>query len=319
MQPTVDVSVVVPCYQAAGTIQLLCEGVTTQLVRMGVTHELVLVDDGSTDATWPAIQRATEAFPGVIGIRLSRNFGQHYALTAGVAITAGASVVTMDCDLQDRPEDIPLLLAEARAGHDVVLARRRGGDSRLQGLVGRMFYRMFAWLTGYAMDPSVGTFRVMSRRVVDPFNAMTERYRLFGGMIHWLGFSPAFVDVQRAPRGSGRSTYNLRRRMRLAIDGIVSFSNRPLYVSVAFGGLLALATGAYGSYLLVAYAIGFHPGVPGWLSTVVLSGFVGGTILFNLGIVGLYLGRVYDEVKGRPLYVVQSIVRSQPRDQESAP
>ena len=300
---------VIPVYRAETIIPALCGRLDTALAAITPSYEIILVDDRSPDGSWPAIRRMTATYPSIVAVRLSRNFGQHYAITAGLDLAAGEWVVIMDCDLQDQPEEIARLLNTALEGHDIVLARRESRrDAVHRRLSSRLFYGCFNLLSGYRMDPAVGSFRIMHRRVVDAYRGMREASRLFGGMIEWLGFDTAYVDVEHATRLDGQSSYNIRAMMKLALDGIIAFSNRPLYLSVAFGIVVSLLAAALGVGLVILHFEGPGIPVPGWLSIVTLNAFLGGLILLNLGIVGIYVGRIYDQTKGRPLYVVDAIV-----------
>lgn len=307
----VDLSVVIPAYRCSAILPVLCERLDEVLSQLTSRYEVILVDDGSPDDSWAVIERLAKEHKNLLGIRFSRNFGQHYALTAGLDAARGRWVVTMDCDLQDSPQDIPALLAKARDGFDIVLAKRaHRKDHAVKRLSSRAFHRVFAWLTNYRMDPDVGTFRIMSAQVVESYCGMREHFRLFGGMIEWLGFPTAFVSVQHAPRYEGKSTYNWRGSMRLAIDGLVGFSNRPLYFSIGIGIVVSLLSGLYGAYQLLRYVWYGSFAIPGWLSTVTISAFLGGLTLLNLGVIGIYIGRIYDHTKGRPLYVIARVVSS---------
>ena len=302
-------SVVVPVYRAERILPELNRRLRAVLDGFRAPCEIVLVDDRSPDNSWAAIKQIASRDSSLVAVRLSRNFGQHYALTAGLDIAKGEWAVTMDCDLQDQPEEIPKLLAKAQEGFDIVLARRIG---RTDGLLARfgstMFYQVFNILSGYQIDPTVGSFRIMKRNVVAAFREMRESARLFGGMIQWLGFNVTYLDVSRAARSEGVSSYTLRNRMRLAIDGIVTFSNRPLYASVSLGFGMAFAAALYGAFLIIRFALHPYNGVPGWLSTFTALVFIGGLILMNLGVIGIYIGRIYNQTKGRPLYVIDEIV-----------
>lgn len=248
-------------------------------------------------------------YPAIQAIRLSRNFGQHYAITAGLDAATGEWTVVMDCDLQDQPEEIPKLLQIGMKGNDVVLARRKDrADSRRKRMLSRIFYWLFNLLSGYRLDASVGSFRIMRRPVVDAYRRMHEAGRLFGGMVEWLGFQTAYTDVEHAPRYEGDSAYNVRALTKLALDGIFAFSNRPLYFSIGIGFLMSFLAGGWGLSWVVRYLLNVRVGVPGWLSLIIVTTFIGGLILLNLGVLGIYIGRIYDQTKGRPLYVVDQVV-----------
>lgn len=304
------ISVVSPVYKAERILPALCERLTAVLDRIAPEHEIILVCDGSPDRSWEVMQQLVHRYPRLTAVNLSRNFGQHYATTAGMDLARGEWTVVMDCDLQDPPEEIPRLLDKAREGFDMVLARRR---NRRHGWwkrqTSRLYYRVFSALSGFEVDPAVGSFRIMHRNVVDGFCSMREAYRNFAGLIEWLGFKAAHVDVEHAERYEGRTSYNLRRLVKMALDGIISFSNRPLYIAVALGLGLSALSALYGTFLIVRYLI--DPAaynVAGWLSTMTAGAFVGGLILLNQGVLGIYLGRLYNQAKGRPLYVVDKVL-----------
>jgi dolichol-phosphate mannosyltransferase len=305
----IEISVVSPVYRAEGILPVLCSRLEAALAGMTDRYEIVLVDDRSPDDSWRVLQDLAERYPKLTAVRLSRNFGQHYAITAGLDLARGSWVVVMDCDLQDQPEEIPRLMEKAREGYDVVLALRADrADGGLKRAMSALFYKVFALLSGYQMDARVGTFRVLSRSVVTALGEMRESYRFFGALIEWLGFRTARIEVEHAARHEGRSTYNLRRLLRLTLDGLISFSNRPLSLSVGLGAIISLLAGLFGMHLLWRFLTEGSNPVEGWMSTVTILAFMSGLILFNLGIVGIYVGRIYNQTKGRPLYVVDRMV-----------
>jgi polyisoprenyl-phosphate glycosyltransferase len=302
-------SVVSPVYMAEKILPALCERLDAVLTRIAPDHEIILVCDGSPDRSWDVMQQLVHRYPRLVIVKLSRNFGQHYAMTAGLDLARGEWTVVMDCDLQDRPEEIPQLLDKAQEGYDIVIARRLNRQHKWwKRVTSQLFFKVFSLLSGFKLDSSVGSFRIMSRSVIDGFCSMRESYRMFAGLVEWLGFRTGYVDVQHAARYEGESSYNLRRLTKMALDGMISFSNRPLYISVALGLGLSLLAGLYGGFLLVRYLVdpGAY-GVPGWLSTVTFTAFLGGLILLNQGVLGIYLGRLYNQAKGRPLYVVDKV------------
>lgn len=307
-------SVVSPVYGAERILPALCDRLTETLSAMTDRYEIILVCDGSPDNSWSVMQELVHRVPNLTIVNLSRNFGQHYATTAGMDLARGEWTVVMDCDLQDPPEEIPRLLAHAQTGYDIVLARRINRQHRWnKRLSSALFHKVFSLLSGVKLDPTVGSFRIMSRGVVDGFCSMRESYRMFAGLIEWLGFRTGAVDVQHAARFEGESSYNLRRLLKMALDGMISFSNRPLYISVGLGIGLSLLSGAYGLYLMARWLA--DPGafgVPGWLSTVTVTVFLGGLVLLNQGVLGIYLGRLYNQTKGRPLYVIDRVIVGAP-------
>ena len=304
------ISVVIPVYGAEKILSTLCERLTSVLDGMTVAHETILVCDGSPDKSWEAMTRLAPSYPKIVMVKLSRNFGQHYATTAGMDLARGQWTVVMDCDLQDPPEEIPRLLAKAREGFDIVVAKRMNRQHKWwKRKTSALYFWLFGLLSGMKLDSSVGSFRIMSRSVVDGFCSMRESYRMFAGLIEWLGFRTGYLDVQHAARYEGESSYNLTRLVKMALDGMISFSNRPLYISIGAGLFLSVLSSLYGAFLIIRYVL--DPGsntVAGWLSTVTLTTFIGGLILLNQGVLGIYLGRLYNQAKGRPLYVVDRVI-----------
>lgn len=305
---TESVAVVIPVYQAEKILPALCKRLDATLSAITSNYEIILIDDRSPDGSWSELKRLAQEYPKIIAVRLSRNFGQHYAITAGLDLVQADWTVVMDCDLQERPEDIPKLLDKARTGYDIVLARRIGRKHKLwKRITSKAYATTFRWLSGHHMDDNFGSFRVLHRKVVQAFCSMRERYRLFTGMIEWLGFSTAYVDSVHAERYEGPSSYNLRSLFRVAFDGIISFSNRPLYISVALGLVMSTLASAYAMFLVLEYFRGSNT-VAGWRSTITATTLIGGLILLNQGIIGIYIGRSYNQAKGRPIYVVDQIV-----------
>ena len=300
------ISVVSPVYGCPGAIPELCRRLHLALQVISNDYEIILVEDGSPDDSWARIRKECAADPRVKGIKLSRNFGQHYAITAGLDIAEGDWVVVMDCDLQDRPEDISILYATAmEENRDMVLARRNERHGNWYNRLGaHLFYWTFSKLSGTHMDPAVGTFRIIKKHVVLAFRKMGESHRLFSGMLQWLGFNVGYVDVEHPDRYEGKTSYTMHRLLKLAADGIVSFSIRPLLLGLGIGATFALLSFLYGMYLVLRLILTGPFGVQGWVSTVLLVSFLGGLILLCLGILGLYVGRVFQQVKGRPVYVI---------------
>jgi dolichol-phosphate mannosyltransferase len=282
---------------------VFCERVAAALD--GIPFELIVVDDGSADGTPDAVKAAADADPRIKLLRLSRRFGHQAALTAGLDHAVGDAVVTIDGDLQDPPEVIPQLVERWRAGADVVYAIReqREGETRFKLATARAFYRLFARLTDVDLPLESGDFRLMGRNALSALLAMPERSRFLRGMTVWVGFTQTTVEYHRAARLAGETKYPLARMVRLAFDGITAFSRAPLQLAMFAGFLcsgLALLT-----IPLVVVARFTHAFVPGVSSTIVAILLLGGIQLITLGIMGEYLARVYDEVKGRPLYVVR--------------
>jgi dolichol-phosphate mannosyltransferase len=299
------ISVVSPVYRAENIVDEFVRQVTVALERITPDFEIVLVEDGSGDGTWPSVAAACAADPRVKGIKLSRNFGQHSAITAGLGYARGERVVVMDCDLQDDPSFIPDLYAKAAEGYDVVLTAQR---ARAQGVLKRMFARLFAdslkWLAGgRSTDWLEGGFSILSRRAVDALLEISDVHRHYLAMVRWLGFPIAHVNVIHRPRHAGKSSYNLRKLIRHAIDGWISHSNRLLYMSVALGFSFLVAAVAGVVLIIVLYFT--HGFAPGWPSLVVLILTCTGVLLMCLGVIGIYIGKIFDQVRARPLYLVE--------------
>jgi len=300
------ISVVSPVYGCPGAIPEFCKRLHLALQAISNDYEIILVEDGSPDDSWARIYKESLADPRVKGIKLSRNFGQHYAITAGLDYTRGEWIVVMDCDLQDLPEDIATLYATAiEENRDMVLAKRDERHGSWHNRLGaRLFYWTFSKLSGTHMDPAVGTYRILSKQVVLAFREMGESHRLFSGMLQWLGFNIGYVEVKHPNRYEGKTSYTMYRLLKLAADGIVSFSIRPLLFGISIGALFSLLSFSYAAYLFLRLIFHGPFGVQGWVSTILLVSFLGGLILLCIGILGLYVGRIYQQVKRRPIYIV---------------
>ncbi len=309
-------SVVVPLYNEEGNVAPLLQriGGLTERLRGAVDFEIVLVNDGSTDGTLAAIRDEMRRRPHIVLVNLSRNFGHQLAATAGIEIARGDAVVLMDGDLQDPPELVDVFVRKWRQGYDVVYAVRRSrrGESPFKIATARAFYRIIKRLTKVAIPLDTGDFRLMSRRVVEALRRSPERHRFLRGMVSWVGFNQVAIEYDRDVRLTGKTKYPLPKMIRFAMDGITSFSDIPLRFASYFGFTVSAVAFIY-ALIVVAFKL-FSlkpPGyTPGWASTIVAVLFLGGVQLMSLGILGEYLGRVYDEVKGRPLYLISDIERS---------
>ena len=301
-------SVISPVYNSEGCLAELYRRLVPSLEKITSDFEIILVEDCGHDGSWQIIEELARRDGRVKGIKLSRNFGQHYAITAGLDHTVGDWVVVMDCDLQDQPEEIEKMYRKIQEGYDVVLAiRHERQDGAFNVWAGRLFYGVLEYLTGASWDSRIGAFRIMSRRVVENFRKMREQERYFGGMVQWLGFRTALQEVVHAPRYAGRSSYSFRKSLKLAMSAVLSFSERPLYFSVSLGLIMSASSLGCGMYLVLRK---FLRGIPveGWTSLIVSIYFLAGLILMNLGIMGLYIGRIFLQTKNRPLYVIEEKV-----------
>ena len=296
-------SVVAPMHDEEGTVEAFHARVTAALT--GVPLELVIVDDGSRDGTPARLAHLAAHDPRVKVITLSRSFGHQAALTAALEHARGDVVVMLDGDLQDPPEVIPEMVDRWREGADVVYAvrRERAGETAFKRTTARWFYRLFGRLADIDLEPESGDFRLMDRRPLDALLAMSERNRFLRGMSVWVGFTQTAVTFQREARAAGRTKYTLRRMLRFSFDAITSFSHRPLQFATLLGfAFSALAFLAIPLTVVARYTNIYERGVP---TTIVIILLLGGIQLICVGIIGEYVGRIYDEVKRRPLYVVR--------------
>ncbi len=303
-------SLVIPIYNSADCLQELTARLHATLENAELeAYEVIFVDDGSQDSSREVLRRLCQQHAWVKLIGLTRNFGHQFAITAGFDCSRGDAVLVMDGDLQDPPEVIPEFLAKWREGYDVVYGVRleRPGESWFKRWTAHIFYRTLRWLTKTEIAMDSGDFRLLSRRAVNDFNGLRERSRFVRGMVSWLGYPQAPVYYKRTPRWAGTSQYSLAKLVKLALDGIVSFSDVPLRAVswIGFAGV-----GVCLMYLAFAVVAKLLWGVPvkGWASLVAVVLFIGSVQLTVLGVMGQYVGRIYEEIKGRPLYVVQERV-----------
>lgn len=305
-----DISVVLPIYNEEGGLAELYARLTEVLTKTGLSYELVLVNDGSRDGSWPGILALGNKDRRVCGVNLSRNFGHQIAITAGVEMSRGATVVVMDSDLQDPPELIPTLHAKYMEGFDVVYAQRRTreGETWFKKVTAKLFYRLIRRMTTIDIPLDTGDFRLMSRRVVEDMSQLQEQSRFVRGLVTWVGYNQAPVLYDRNRRYGGITKYPISKMMRFALDGITGFSSQPLRLASHAGLFFALASLTLMVGLMV-YKIGGGQGIiPGWTSLAVTVLFLGGVQLLAIGILGEYIGRIYEEVKRRPLYLVRELI-----------
>ena len=307
------VSVVIPLHNEEQVLPELLRRLGPVLDALpGGPHEMVLVDDGSRDRTLELLQAAAQADPRIVVISLSRNFGHQAALTAGLDQISGNAAVVMDGDLQDEPESIPRLVAKFDEGFDVVYAQRvRRKEPLLLRLAYFTFYRVIASMSRLHLPVDAGDFSLMSRRVVDEIRRAPEANRYLRGLRTWVGFRQTGVRVERAGRVAGRSKYSLRALVRLALDGIFAFSIAPLRAASVLGAVAVLASSLFALYAIYARVV-LNRSPQGFTSLIVVMTFLSGMNLFFLGVIGEYVGRVYEESKARPLYVIDQLIREGP-------
>jgi dolichol-phosphate mannosyltransferase len=302
------ISVVSPVYGCKNSLDELYTRVKDTLLKITEDFEIIFVNDASPDNAWETIREIVAKDNRVKGINLSRNFGQHKAIAAGIDHSQGDWVVVMDCDLQDRPEEIIKLYNKAQEGYDAVFGQRVGRqDSRKKRWTSRAFITVYDYLSDSKTDPTIGNYSIISRKVANALKGLSEQHRPYTFFVIWLGFKRTYIEIEHAKRTIGTSSYNFKRLVQLAVDNIVSQSNKLLRVSIKFGFILASLSALYAFYLVIKYYMTDEV-VPGWTSVMVSIYFIGGLLFANLGLIGLYIGKVFDETKNRPLYIVDEII-----------
>ncbi|SNS26456.1 dolichol-phosphate mannosyltransferase [Sphingomonas laterariae] len=315
-----DISLVIPVFNEEAVLPALFIRLDALMAVIRGRVEILMVDDGSRDASAAMIVKRAAADPRYRYVGLSRNFGHQAAITAGMELAAGDAVIVMDADLQDPPETVLELIARWREGYEIVHARRRSraGETRFKLWTASLFYRGLRALTKVDIPADVGDFRLVDRRAIETFRAMPEQDRFVRGMFGWMGYRQAVVEFDRDERAAGVTKYSLGKMVRLALDGVVGFSDVPLRLALWTGAIISLGSLLYGAYV-VAMAI-FGAGlVSGWASLAVLVSFLSGINLLMTGIVGVYVGRTHREVKQRPLYIVARDTGGQAAAAASAP
>lgn len=305
MHEPIDISIVTPVYYGEHFIQTLVERIIAQLSTLVNNFEIIMVNDASPDNSWSMIELLSKQDSRIKGINLSRNFGQHYAISAGLEYAKGRYVVIMDCDLQDLPEEIPTLYNKIREGYDIVLGRRHARqDSLFRKIISKTFYCLFNYLTDSKKESDVAFFVIIQQRVAQNLRRFVERHRFMPSLLDWLGYQRAYVYVKHAPRASGKSSYTLKKLLTLSMDAILSHSNKPLKLIIKFGFSVSLLSIIYICYTLYLYAINGIE-VSGWTSLIVSIWLVTGIVMTTLGVLGMYIDKIYYEVKSRPLYVIK--------------
>jgi dolichol-phosphate mannosyltransferase len=302
-------SVVVPCYNEEEGIYELhrrVSGVCQACV--GVSYELVFVNDGSKDATWKVMKNISDSDKHVVAINLSRNYGHQLALSAGLKMCRGERIFILDADLQDPPELLPQMMLRMDDGFDVVFGLRaeRKGETFFKKATAYVFYRILDRMVDIEIPADTGDFRLMSRRAVDILNSMPEHHRFIRGMVSWIGLRQEALPYERGARFAGESNYPLPKMIRLAIDAITGFSVRPLRIAAYIGIVCSIATMLLLVYVLIQHFT--NQTVRGWTSLAVIVLALGSVQMLIIGVMGEYLGRMYIEIKGRPLYIIQEIV-----------
>lgn len=305
---TLELSVVIPVYQAESLVDELLRQLTNELTGLNVSYEIILVEDRSPDQSWREIQKSCRTYRNIKAVRLSRNFGQHYAISAGLQRASGEWIVVMDCDLQDQPSEIKNLYAESKKGFDVVLARRvLRQDSWLKRASSRMFYGVLGYLTGSERDASIANFGIYHRKVIAAINNMPESTRYFPTMVEWVGFNSTKLDVAHSARPEGKTSYSWKKLLNLALDICLANSEKPIRLTIKFGLLVALIGLVYALLIAIRALLGKIP-VPGYASLLVSLWMLSGLMISIIGVVGLYVGKSFEGIKKRPLFIVDEVI-----------
>ena len=301
---TLHLSIVSPVYKAEQCLQELVSQLETEVVKITTSYEIILVEDCGPDNSWETIEELCLTKTNIIGIKLSRNFGQHYAITAGLDQSIGEWVVVMDCDLQDRPDQILKLYNKALEGFDIVQGRRENRkDSFFKRGFSWCFYRALAYLSGYSQDNTIANFGIYNRKVINAIVSMRESIRFFPTMVAWVGFKKTSIKIEHSERAEGNSSYTLSKLFNLAFDIILAYSDKPLRIIVKLGLLTSISSFIYLLYNIYKYFSG-QIVVLGYMSLIISIWFLSGLVMLMLGIVGLYIGKTFESSKNRPIYIV---------------
>lgn len=311
------ISVVTPVYGIPGAITELYERLVKALEKIDKNFEIIMVNDASPDNSWHIIQEIAKKDSRLIGLNLSRNFGQHEAITAGIDISQGEWLVVMDCDLQDLPEEINNLYKALEPEYDMVIAKRANRNhSIFHVFCSRIFYILMNYLTDKKFDPDISSFGIYNRKVIEVYKQYNEKHRSFGMIINLLGFARKIINVEHGKRGDNNgSSYSFMKKAKLATSIIVAHSNKPLYLSIGFGFFLFSYNMLYIIWLLIKYFT-YGAIVTGWTSLMISLYAIGGLLFINIGILGLYIGKIFNEVKDRPLYIVKDSLNLKNQEEE---
>lgn len=299
------IGTVIPVYGCELCLPELYRRLSSILQKINPNFEVIFVNDGSRDNAWPVIKDLASKDKRVKGLNLSRNFGQHPSISAGLSASTAQWVVVMDCDLQDQPEEIEKLYRKAKEGFDAVVASRiERQDGYFRKIISSIFYRTLSYLTDAQHDPTVANFGIYSRKTINAILNMSERLRYFPLMVRWVGFKTATLPVEHAKRQSGKTSYSLKKMLDLGIDVVLAFSDKPLRLVVKFGMAVSLLTLIYVVFVVIRAISGINP-VEGWASLIASIWLIFGMLTMILGVIGLYVGKTFDETKKRPIYIIR--------------
>ena len=302
------ISIVSPVYRAEKILPILVSEINLVMERIGEDYEIILVDDRSPDNSWEVMKVLSSQNPKIKSIRLSRNFGQHSAIFAGLTKTKGDWVVVMDCDMQDQPKEMAKLYKKALEGYDIVLGQRENRkDKFLKKLSSKLFYKVFNYLSGGQFNNEIGNFGIYKKKVIDSILNISDYIKFFPLFINWVGFKSVSIPIEHGEREEGKSSYSISRLLKLAFNAIISFSDKPLRLFINFGlgiSILSFVLGIYYLYLSITHKIT----QPGFSSLILSIWFLSGIIISCIGIVGVYLGKTFDQAKGRPTFIIDEEV-----------
>lgn len=309
-QPTPKISIISPVYQAEKIIDKLIEQITIQIEKITQDYEIILVEDGSPDNSWEKIEQACSSNPRVKGIKLSRNFGQHPAITCGIEVATGDYAIIMDCDLQDNPIYFKDLYKKISEGYDIVYTiKEKRKHSFFKNITATLFNRVFNWLVdnkNIKGNNNIGSYSMISQKVIDDFIRFGDYRRHYLNVLRWLGYNSGYVKIEHNDRFEGKSSYNFIKLINHAIDGITSQSDKLLRLNIYIGFSISLAAFLWGIFIIIRSYL--SPYQAGWASVMVLILFVTGLLLISMGILGIYIGKVFEQVKRRPIYLIDKIL-----------
>jgi dolichol-phosphate mannosyltransferase len=310
MNEEIEISIVSPVYRAENLVDKLVERIVASVSQITDCYEIILVEDCGPDNSWKKIIENCNKNQKVKGIKLSRNYGQQHAIQAGLDVSKGKYVITMDCDLQDQPEEIYKLVNKAKEGFEIVVASRKNRqDDVFKKMLSRVFYSVLGYLTETNQDRTVANFVCYHRKAVYALALVKDHNRYYPMLQQLIGFNYAKVEIEHAEREDGKSSYSFNKRLRLAINTILTFSDKPLRLAVKFGVLLSLFSVISALVLVIMYFLGDYR-TDGWASLALLLSFFSGAIISVLGMVGLYVGRIFESVKQRPTYIINEKINS---------
>lgn len=308
MVPNETISIVVPVYKAVPVIHILTDRLTQVMEHFNKPYKIIYVEDGSNDDTWNVISKLANSNKNILAIKLSRNFGQHNAITAGLDYSNSDWTVVMDCDLQDEPENIPDLYYKAKNGYHIVFARRiKRQDSVIKKYTSRLFYIIFSYLSGTKFDGTTANFGIYSKKAIDAYKKIRETSRFFPTQIRWIGLSIGYHDVFHKKRQLGSSTYSFSKLLKLGLKVIITNTSKPLRLIVILGFLISFISFIIGIYFLQQYML-HRIEVSGYTSIILSIWFLGGTIIFFMGLIGIYIQKLFESSKNRPLYLIDEIL-----------